>query len=94
MNRYALCFQRGRSINQLKNSRRVPPGEPGTAVVNCPSGTVATGGGFGAQPGLVIREYIPEQDNGPPFGYEVNANNPTDLTLRLTVEVICSKTQP
>ena len=68
----------------------IGPGNTGTAHVECPSGTVVTGGGYNSNIGTVVFGSLMNSING----WVVNAFNPSStITIQLIASATCASLQ-
>ncbi|WP_141726287.1 hypothetical protein [Actinacidiphila rubida] len=70
----------------------VPAGAPGNAIVTCPDGQIATGGGYIADPNLrVVRSYpYTEVGTGKPVGWVVDVVNDGSASGGMIPTVVCA----
>jgi hypothetical protein len=69
---------------RVESAETIGPSSNGFAEVNCPSGSLAVGGGFAAQNGLVVYNSTPKVG-----GWRTYARNTTGLNRTLTAYAVC-----
>ena len=66
----------------------VQPGTRNEVVVDCPAGTVATGGGHSTPTGLGLDVFLSDPSNS--SGWDVRADNRTGAVHEVTAHVVCA----
>ena len=87
LNAYAMCYTgSGVSSTVAVKQVSVSPGSSPNLKADCPSGTLATGGGFAALPGVHVINTVLDDSNG----WSSNASNTTGSSQLFNSYAICT----